>query len=120
MSILYEVCKALSIVLFLYYGLSVLLSDAMVTEFERFGLLRFRKATGVLELLGSLGLILGYFLPHLTVVAAGGLTLLMAAGVVVRLRCRDSLTDSLPAFGMLLMNLYVAIYALGVLTTPAT
>ncbi|MCH9641551.1 MAG: DoxX family protein [Actinomycetia bacterium] len=118
MNMLYEASKALSIILFLYYGLSVLLSDAMVTEFERFGLVRFRKATGVLELLGSLGLILGYFLPHLTVAAAAGLTLLMAAGVFVRLRCRDSLADTLPAFGMLLMNLYVAIYALGVLTSP--
>lgn len=85
MILLYQACKVLSIVLFLYYGLAVLVSDAMVTEFERFGLLRFRKFTGVLELLGALGLVLGYFVPHFTIAAAGGLAVLMAAGVVVRI-----------------------------------
>ena len=68
----------------------------------------------MLELLGSLGLVLGYFLPQFTVAAAGGLTLMMGVGVVVRLRCGDSLADALPAFAMLLINLYIVVYALGV------
>jgi len=80
----------------------------------RFGLVRFRQLTGLLELLGSLGLVLGYFLPQFTVAAAGGLTLMMGVGVVVRLRCGDSLADALPAFAMLLINLYIVVYALGV------
>ncbi len=113
MNLLYQACRILSVLLFLYYGLAVFVSDAMVTEFERFGLPRYRKPTGFLELLGAVGLILGYFVPHLTVVAAGGLTLLMAAGVVVRHRCRDSLVDALPASVMLLMNLFIVVYALG-------
>ena len=114
MNLLYQVCKVLSVLLFLYYGFAVLVSNAMVAEFERFGLSRFRKFTGVLELLGAFGLILGYFLPYFTVAAAGGLTLLMVAGVVVRIRCGDSLVAALPAFIMLLMNLYITVYALAV------
>jgi hypothetical protein len=114
MNMLYQACKVLSILLFLYYGLAVLFANAMVEEFARFGLVRFRQLTGVLELLGSLGLVLGYFLPQFTVAAAGGLTLLMGVGVVVRLRCGDSLADALPAFAMLLINLYIVVYALGV------
>lgn len=113
MNMLYQACKVLSILLFLYYGLAVLFANAMVAEFARFGLVRFRKLTGMLELLGSLGLILGYFLPQFTVAAAGGLTLMMGVGVVVRLRCGDSLADALPAFAMLLINLYIVVYALG-------
>lgn len=113
MNVLYQACKVISIVLFMYYGLAVLVSSAMVEDFERFGLARFRKLTGVLELIGSLGLILGYFVPQFTVAAAGGLTLMMGVGVVVRLRCRDSLTDALPATVMLLINLYIVVYALG-------
>ncbi|TVS83401.1 DoxX family protein [Mycobacterium helveticum] len=119
MNMLYQACKVLSILLFLYYGLAVLVANAMVEEFARFGLVRFRKLTGILELLGSLGLILGYFLPQFTVAAAGGLTLMMGVGVVVRLRCGDSLADALPAIVMLLINLYIVVYALGVGTIPA-
>ena len=117
MSVLYQACKVLSVLLFLYYGLAVLLSDAMVKEFERFGMLRFRKFTGVLELLGAVGLALGYFVPYLTVVAAGGLALLMALGVAIRIRCRDSLVDALPATVMMVMNIFIVVYALGVIPT---
>ncbi|MGZ5380135.1 MAG: DoxX family protein [Mycobacterium sp.] len=78
-----------------------------------------RKLTGILELLGSLGLILGYFVPQFTVAAAGGLTLMMGVGVVVRLRCGDSLADALPAIVILLINLYIVVYALGVGMIPA-
>lgn len=113
MDALYQALKALSILLFLYYGLSVLASNAMVKEFEHFGLIRFRKLTGGLEVLGSVGLILGYFMPQLVVAASGGLTLLMVLGVAVRYRAGDSLADALPAFVMSLVNLYIFVYAIG-------
>ena len=114
MNILYQACRVLSILLFLYYGLAVLVANAMVEEFARFGLVRFRKFTGILEMLGSAGLLLGYFLPPFTVAAAAGLTLMMGAGVIVRLRCGDSLKDALPAIVMLLINLYIVVHALDV------
>jgi hypothetical protein len=110
---LYQAAKVLSIVLFLYYGLAVLFSNAMVTEFERYGLLRFRKLTGSLEVLGALGLLLGYLLPPLVLLASGGLTLLMIGGVVVRLKSGDSLVDSLPATVMGLINAFIFLYATG-------
>ncbi len=119
MNVLYQACKVISIVSFMYYGLTVLVANAMVDDFARFGLAKFRKLTGVLELIGSLGLILGYYLPHFTVAAAGGLALMMGVGVVVRLRCGDSLADALPAFVMLLVNLYIVVYALDVAMIPA-
>jgi hypothetical protein len=112
MTVLYQVSKAASIGLFLFYGLHVLVSNAMVKEFERFGLLRYRKLTGALQVLGSLGLCLGYLLPHLVVPAAGGLALLMAGGVAVRIRCRDSIADMLPASMMFVLNLFIVVYAL--------
>ena len=113
MDALYQAFKALSILLFLFYGLSVLVSNAMVTEFERFGLSRFRKLTGILEVLGSVGLMLGYFLPQLVVAASGGFTLLMVLGLAIRYRARDSLAEALPAFVALLVNLYILVYAIG-------
>ena len=113
MDVLYQVSKALSILLFLYYGLSVLVSDAMVAEFERFGLSRFRRLTGSLEVLGAVGLLFGYFAPILVIAASGGLTVLMVLGLVTRYRARDPLVEALPALVLTLMNLYILVYALG-------
>lgn len=112
MRVLYELLKICSIVAFLFYGLSVLLSGAMVEEFDRYGLAKFRKFTGVLEVLGAVGLFLGFFVPGLTVAAAGGLSLLMVAGVAIRARSGDSLVEALQALAMLGVNLFILIYAI--------
>lgn len=114
MNLLYEVAKALSIGLFLYYGAAVLASDAMAAEFERFGLSRFRRLTGALEVLGALGLVLGYFVPHFDIAASASLTVLMVAGVIVRFRSGDSLVDALPALVMALINAFIFIHAIGI------
>ena len=112
MDLAYEVLRGLSMLLFFYYGVSVLVSDAMVREFEKFGLLRFRKLTGVLEVVGAAGLLIGYLVPPLVIVASGGLALLMALGVAVRLRAGPPVTDAIPALVMLVINLYVCVYAI--------
>lgn len=112
MRVLYELLVIVSILAFLFYGLSVLFSDAMVEEFERYGLARFRRLTGFVEVLGAVGLLVGYFVPGLTIVASGGLALLMALGVIVRFRSGDSPAQALQAFGMLLVNLFICIYAI--------
>lgn len=112
MNLAYEVLRALSMLLFFYYGISVLVSDAMVREFEKFGLLRFRKLTGVLEVLGAAGLLVGYLVHPLVIVASGGLALLMALGVAVRLRAGPPVTDAIPALVMLVINAYVFVYAI--------
>jgi len=110
---IYQILKPLSAVLFLYYGLSVLFSNAMVTEFDQFGLPNLRRFTGVLELLGAVGLLAGYLIPPLVIAASGGLALLMALGLAVRFRSRSSLPDSIAALVMLLINLFICLYAIG-------
>ncbi len=112
MGAVYELVKIISIAAFLFYGMHVLLTDAMAEEFQRYGLPQFRKLTGVLEVLGAVGLALGYFVPGLTIAAAGGLALLMALGVAVRLRSGDSVSQALQAFAMLLVNLFIVVYAI--------
>jgi hypothetical protein len=112
MGIAYQFAVGLSIVLFLYYGLRCLFSDAMADEFERFGIPRFRKLTGSLEVLGALGLLVGQVVSPLVVVASGGLALLMALGVMIRVRVRDSLVDMLPAIVLMLLNLYILVHTL--------
>lgn len=107
MELAYSAAKIVSITLFLYYGSVCLFSDSMVKEFERFELSRFRRLTGALELLGGLGLLVGYLLPTLVVVSATGLSLLMLLGIAARLRVRDSLLQMMPAIVLLFVNLFI-------------
>lgn len=93
---------------FLAYGGSCLLAERMRAEFGRYGLSRFRVLTGILEILGAIGLLVGLAVPLLGLMAASGLTLLMLAGVGVRVRIRDSFLQMLPAVFYLLLNGYIA------------
>tara|TARA_R110002050_G_scaffold3517_3_gene18460 strand:+ start:4898 stop:5338 length:441 start_codon:yes stop_codon:yes gene_type:complete len=94
---------------FLFYGINCLSSKKMTQEFIRFGLdTQKRLLTGYFQLLGSLGLVFGYFLlPDLVFIASAGLTLLMLLGFLVRIKIRDSLLQSLPSLVFALINLYI-------------
>jgi len=107
----FQIAKVLSFGLFLFYGLSCLFADAMVDEFQRFGLANFRRLTGSLEVLGALGLIVGYAYPPLVPWAAGGLTLLMALGVGVRVHVNDPVVEMLPAAFLMAVNLFICLHA---------
>ncbi|MCA9320639.1 MAG: DoxX family protein, partial [Planctomycetes bacterium] len=85
----YEVARALSITAFAYFGTCCLVSTRMVTEFERFGLSRFRVLTGLLQLLGALALILGHSIPMLVTLGSAGLAVLMGLGILTRARVAD-------------------------------
>lgn len=108
----FEVSRALSIAAFLGYGVACLTTSHMVAEFERFGLAKYRRLVGGLEVLGALGLLTSYWYPPLLVPAAAGLTLMMLLGVWTRLRVRDSAAETAPALIFCLVNGFVLWYAL--------
>ena len=116
MELAYEASRALLVVAFLGYGIACLRGPSMLVEFERFGLARMRVLTGWLEVLGALGLAAGYVFPPLVVVSAGGLALLMLAGVLVRIRVQDPFRALVPALVLLAINVFVVVHAL---TAPA-
>lgn len=118
MGLAYQASISLSILLFLYYGWSCLSSDGMRAEFERFGVSRFRTLTGTLEILGAGGLLVGQFLPPILFLSAGGLTLLMALVVAMRVRIRDPLTETLPALVLMLVNLFILVFAVRAAAAP--
>ena len=111
MDFIFQSARLLSSGAFLFYGLTCLLFDSMGAEFERFGLSRFRKLTGALEVAGALGLLAGYLFPPLVMAASGGLSLLMLLGVLTRVRLRDPPVSVLPALTLMLLNVYVFGYA---------
>ena len=110
-----EIVVVLSAVLFLGYGSLVLFTGGMREEFERFGLARFRRATGVLEVLGGAGLLVGLLRTEVLVLASGGLTVLMLLGVITRIRVRDGLVETLPALALMVANAFVLAVALAAL-----
>lgn len=94
---------------FLFYGTSYFATTKMKTEFKRFGLEKFGALIAVLEILGGLGLLIGLALSPILIIAAGGLTLLMFLGVLVRIKMRDSFWLTLPALFYMLLNLYILV-----------
>lgn len=111
MGLEFQIAKGASIALFLGYGLLCLFANGMVDEFERYGLARFRRLTGALEVLGALGLAGGYLVPFMDVFSATGLAVLMALGVGVRIKVRDPVVEMLPAAFLLLVNAFIAAQA---------
>jgi len=100
---------------FVFYGLSCLTSKRMGLEFERFGLTKTqRQLTGVLQLIGGLGLLIGYYQSLLlAAISATGLAVLMLLGFLVRLKIKDSIVLSAPALMYALLNTYLALKFFG-------
>ncbi len=93
---------------FIGYGASCLRTRRMVEEFARYRLARYRVLTGWLQLLGALGLLIGFLVPVLGGLAAGGLSLQMACGLGVRVRISDPWLHCLPAAVYMLLCGWIA------------
>lgn len=99
--------------IFIFYGLLCLLTGHMKLEFKRYGLSQFRTLTGVLELLGGIGLVVGHYVYEpILILSSAGLSLLMLLGTIVRLKTKDPLLEILPAFGLMLINLKILLSSL--------
>ncbi len=80
----------------------------MKQEFERFKVPQFRTLTGVFEILGGLGVILGIYFPAIGILASLGLCLLMGLGVVTRIKIKDTWLQCFPALFFCLLNGVIA------------
>jgi uncharacterized metal-binding protein len=97
---------------FIYFGIQCFYSKFIISEFERYGLPNFRKLTGFLQLMGSIGLLFGlYISPVLLLLASSGLCILMLSGFVVRIKIKDNFMQSSPSFIFAALNLCIALKA---------
>lgn len=97
---------------FLYYGATFFLTSGMKDEFDRYGLSKFRKLVGGLQLLGGVGLLVGFIWQPILSISSGGLALLMLIGFGVRVKLKDGILLSLPSFAFMLLNLYIFIQSI--------
>ena len=79
----------------------------MKKEFKRFGLEKMGLFTIILEILGALGLLIGVLYHPILIISSLGLSLLMFAGVLVRIKVKENMWISLPAFLYMLVNAYI-------------
>jgi uncharacterized membrane protein YphA (DoxX/SURF4 family) len=103
----------LSSVSFLIYGISYFYSPQMKNEFKRFGLEKFGALTAILEIVGAVGLLVGLISTPILLISSGGLAMLMFFGVVTRIRVKDSVLVSIPAFLFMVLNAYIFYAAFG-------
>lgn len=100
-----------SAVSFLGYGSACFLSSYMKREFDRYRLGSQRKLVGGLQLCAALGLLAGFGEPWIGRAAATGLALMMLVGVGVRIKIKDTLTQTIPALIYLAVNAYLSLAA---------
>ena len=79
----------------------------MKKEFKRFGLEKIGLITVLLEIIGALGLLIGLKFYFFLMISSLGLALLMLAGLIVRIKLKDSIWISLPAFFYMMLNTYI-------------
>jgi len=93
-----------SAVAFFYYGGETLFATPPRGEYERYGMPRLRIVAGALQMLGATGVLIGLVVPAIGVAAAGGLTVMMLLGLLVRYRLHDAPRLMVPAGTLAILN----------------
>ena len=104
---LVTICTLISSLSFFTYAFSYFNAPHMKNEFKRFGLEKIGLTTVLLEILGALGLLVGLKFYFFLMISSLGLALLMLAGLIVRIKLKDSIWISLPAFFYMVLNTYI-------------
>jgi len=92
---------------FFAYAFSYFKTPHMKKEFKRFGLEKIGLTTVLLEIIGALGLLVGLKFYFFLMISSLCLALLMLAGLIVRIKLKDSIWVSLPAFFYMMLNTYI-------------
>ncbi len=101
----------ISSLVFIVYGVFCAFTPSMVADFHRFGLDNLRILTGLLEILGGTGLLVGLKWRPALWLSSAGLSLLMLIAFGVRLKMHDSVVLSTPSFLLMLLNAYILFLA---------
>jgi len=102
-----KICILVSSLSFFAYTTYYFISSKMKSEFKRFGLQKFGLFIILCQFVGATGLLIGLKFHPLLITASLGLAVLMFAGVIVRIKMKDSIWISLPAIFYMLLNAYI-------------
>ena len=107
MTTMYLLLILVSGISFIIYGSLLFFSTKMQNEFKRFGLEMLIYLTGILEILGGLGQLVGLKFNLILLISSGGLALLMLLGFCVRLKTKDGFWQTMPSMFFMLLNIYI-------------
>jgi len=104
---LVTVCILISSFSFFAYAFSYFKAQHMKDEFKRFGLEKMGLTITLLEIIGALGLLVGLKIYFVLIISSFGLALIMLAGVIIRIKVKDDIWITLPAFFYMALNAYI-------------
>ncbi len=87
-------------------------SRTLKEEFQAYGLSdNLRNLVGFLKLSFASLLLLGIWIPSLTKISALGIAILMIGAISMHAKISDPLSKSIPALSMLIMTLFIVLFA---------
>ncbi len=99
----------LSATAFYYYGFGCWFAERLRLEYLRYGVPHLRVILGTLQVLGSTGILLGYWSAPIGAAAAIGLSLMMAIGLAFRWHLGDAFRLMIPAVALAVLNAVLAV-----------
>lgn len=99
---------------FAVYGYQTLFGTPPRGEFDRYGMPSLRRFVGSMQLLGALGVLLGLWYAPVGALAAGGLSIMMALALIIRLRIHDAPGLMVPAASLGVVNALLVVLFLTV------
>ncbi|MFC5403467.1 DoxX family protein [Cohnella soli] len=80
-------------------------AEAMVAGFRKWGLPQwFRVFTGLVEIVGAAGLVVGYWEPSWAALASLGLGVTMVVAVLVHVRAKDDMKATMPSILLAILS----------------
>lgn len=94
---------------FLFYGINSFFSNRLISEYERWGYKKLRVLIACLQILASMGLLVGmlYSIPMLLSIVSFLLALMMLVAIFARIRIKDTLINTIPAIIYTIVNFII-------------
>ena len=104
---LYNTCILVSSLSFIAYTLAFLFTAGLRSEFKALKVEKFSNLVVLLEFLGAIGLLVGYFYKPILLLSSLGLSTLMFLGVLLRIIHKNHFKFTLQALFFMILNAYI-------------
>ena len=103
----YTIIIIFTAISFISYGLNSFISKKMISEYERWGLVKKRKQIGGIQLICGLGILIGLKYNSILIPSSILLIIMMLVAVYVRIKIKDNISEILPAIAYLVLGIII-------------